>query len=187
MEQKLKRALQQSVSFLHRNGIKYAVIGGIANQYWGRARFTFDVDIKVQVPETDYDTVRGKIRSRFPNRARPHTPENPLIVDVMIADVAVDFLLAIPGYDENIIARAISCEIEKSFFWMCASEDLIIQKAIAGRPRDWEDIEGILIEQQDKLDYTYIHGWLEQFVDALESPETMEKYREIRDKISRLA
>jgi len=34
--------------------------------------------------------------------------------------------------------------------WVCSAEDLIIQKAVAGRGRDWPDIEALLIEQRKK-------------------------------------
>src|SRR5207247_2190673 len=33
----------------------------------------------------------------------------------------------------------------------CSAEDLIVMKAFAARPRDWLDIEGIIIRQTGKL------------------------------------
>jgi len=186
MEEHLKAALNQAILFLEQQGYHYAIIGGLANQLWGRARFTYDIDIKVLVPDTDYATVGSVLRSAFSERARPHTPENPLIVDVKIGAVAVDFLLAIPGYEENIITRANQRDIDGLQAWICSAEDLIIQKAAANRSRDWDDIEGILVEQQGKLDYPYIHLWLKQFAEALERPEIESRYRSALQRASGL-
>lgn len=184
MEDPLREALHQAVSFLERHGYQYAVVGGIANQRWGRARFTYDVDIKVLVPDTEYPRVRNAIRAAYAERARPRVPENPLIVDTKIGRVTVDFLLTVPGYEENIVTRAILCDLDGLNVRICSPEDLIIQKAIAGRTQDWQDIEGILIEQHNHLDSAYIEDWLRQFVEALDQPEILERYGQIRENIS---
>lgn len=46
MENPLKHALREAVMFLDMQGFRYALIGGVANQIWGQARFTYDIDIK---------------------------------------------------------------------------------------------------------------------------------------------
>ena len=84
VDEQLENALREAIAFLNAQGYRYAVVGGIANQIWGEARFTYDVDLKVQVPAVDYPTVRAAIRSAFPEPARPHAPPNPLIVAVKI-------------------------------------------------------------------------------------------------------
>ena len=184
MEKPLKDALRQSVALLKKHGYRYAVIGGLANQLWGVLRLTKDVDIKILVPNTDYSTVRAAIRAVFPVRARPHVPANPLIVDALVGEIAVDFLLAIPGYEENIITRATRRKLGGLSVWICSAEDLIIQKAVANRAKDWLDVEGILTEQHKKLDEDYIENWLAQFADALERPEMLDQYHAIKKRIA---
>jgi predicted nucleotidyltransferase len=66
--------------------------------------------------------------------------------------VIVDFLLTLPGYEEQIIERAIQRDLGGWSVWTCSAEDLIIQKAVAGRGKDWPDIEALLIERDGKLD-----------------------------------
>jgi predicted nucleotidyltransferase len=184
VEGPLRAALRQAVAFLEGHGYRYAVIGGIANQRWGRARFTYDVDIKVLVPDTDYPAARAAIRSAFPERARPHVPANPLIVDTKVEEIIVDFLLTVPGYEENIITRAVCCDLDGLEVWICSPEDLIIQKAVAGRSQDWQDIKGVLAEQYEHLDQAYIEGWLQQFAEALDQPEILSQYRNIQERIT---
>jgi len=52
-------------------------------------------------------------------------------VAVEIEGVIVDFLLALPGYEENIITRAVQRDLGGWQVWICSAEDLIIQKVIA--------------------------------------------------------
>jgi len=180
----LEPALGKAIAFLEAQGYRYAVIGGIANQIWGNERFTHDVDLKVLVPDIDYGAARAAIRAAFPEPGRPHAPDNPLIVSVNIQGVIVDFLLALPGYEEQIITRATRCDLGNLQVWVCAPEDLVIQKAVAGRVKDWQDIEGVLIEQHGRLDLAYLEDWLTQFTELLEQPEMVSQYQAIQNHIA---
>jgi predicted nucleotidyltransferase len=182
MENELLDALKQVLQVLEKQEYRYAIIGGIANQIWGQARFTYDIDIKVLVPDTDYDSVRETLVSAFPESGRPEMPLNPLIVSVKIHNVIVDFLLSTPGYEEQIVHRAVKSIIAGLSVWVCSAEDLIIQKALANREKDWQDIEGIVIEQGEQLEQEYIEEWLTQFADILEQPELLNRYQHIRQK-----
>ncbi len=184
MDKPLEEALRQAIKFLDEHAYRYAVVGGLANQYWGTPRLTNDVDIKVLVPNTEYSAVRATIRTRFPERARPDTPANPLIVDTKIAGVVVDFLLSVPGYEENIVARATLQDLGGLPIMVCSGEDLIIQKAVADRPKDWQDVEGILAEHFRDLNDAYIEEWLQQFAEVLDRPEMLDRYRSTRERIA---
>jgi hypothetical protein len=70
--------------------------------------------------------------------------------------------------------------------WICSAEDLIIQKAIAGREKDWPDVEALFIEQWGKLDQAYIEDWLSQFAEALEKPELLTRVHALMNKVARL-
>lgn len=182
----LMPALHAAVAFLEQHEYRYAVIGGITLSQWGFSRYTHDIDIKVLVPGTNYTAMRNAIRVAFPEPARIHIPQNPLIVAVTIQGVIVDFLLAIPGYEEQIVERAVTRDLGGWSIQVCSAEDLIIQKVVAGRDRDWLDVEELLIAQHDRLDQAYIEGWLSQFADALEQPGIRSKYQALREKIAEL-
>jgi hypothetical protein len=184
VEERIQIALSKAIAFLETQGYRYAAIGGLASQVWGTPRFTQGVDLKVLVPDLEYPTVRAAIRAAFPERGRPHVPENPLIVDVSIGGIIVGFLLTIPGYEEQIVTRAVRRQLGDLEVWICLPEDLIIQKAVAGRAKDWQDIEGILIEQQGQLDLNYLDDWLSQFAEVLEQPEILAQYHDIQERIA---
>lgn len=179
MNNPLDEALREASAFLETAGYPYAVIGGLATQLWGESRFTYDVDIKVLAQNTDYATLRAAIQQAFPEPGRPLVPTNPLIVSVKIGNLVVDFLLTIPGYEEQMIRRAVRMPLGELLLPVCTPEDLIIQKAIAGRPKDWQDIEGIVIEQRDRLDQDYLQNWLSQFAEVLEQPHILDKYHQL--------
>ncbi len=179
MEKQLEASLRAAVSFLNEAGYRYAIIGGIALSQWGVIRATYDVDIKVLVPNNDYNAIRDTLRAAFPHPARQQGPENPLIVPVTIDDVVVDFLLALPGYEELIIERAIRRDLNGWSARICSAEDLIIQKVVAGRGKDWLDVEALLIEQREKLEEDYIEDWLSQFAEVLENPDMIMDYRRL--------
>jgi predicted nucleotidyltransferase len=183
---RLKTPLRKAIQLLEKNGYRYAVIGGIALSQWGVVRVTQDVDLKVLVSNLDYDGVRAFLTRAFPKPARRHAPQNPFIVAVEIDEVIVDFLLTAPGYEEQIIARAVRRNLNGFSIWVCSVEDLIIQKVVAGRGKDWPDVEALLIEQRGKLEEAYVDNWLSQFAEALEKPEMLVEYRRLFEKIKAL-
>ena len=179
MQSQLETSLRTVIEYLDTQGYRYAIIGGLALSHWGVVRATYDVDLKILVPDNDYQTIRTKLLEAFPDVARPELPVNSLIVAVSVNDVTVDFLLAIPGYEELMIQRAVSSDMGGWSAWFATAEDLIIQKAIANRDKDWLDIEALLREQFDNLDTAYIDEWLVQFAEVLDNPTLIEKYQNV--------
>jgi len=186
MERQLEAPLRKAVAFLEERGYRYAIVGGVALPQWGVVRATYDVDIKVLVPDVNYSAARAALRAAFPQPARENAPQDALIVAVNIDGVTIDFLLALPGYEELIIQRAVQRDLGGWSAWICSAEDLIIQKVVAGRAKDWPDVEALLIEQRNKLDEAYIKDWLAQFAEALEQPELLTEYRRLLEKVKAL-
>ena len=166
--------------FLKKEGIPYAIIGGIALQYWGEPRFTRDVDVTVMIPSSDEKKVLKKILSIFPPRipdALQFALKNRICLIKNKEDCEIDLSLGILGYEEEVMSRAVKCDIgEGRMVRICSAEDLIIHKAVAGRPQDLTDIEGIIIRQGRKLDIDYIRQWLKEFSLVLEMDELKERF-----------
>ena len=182
MDTQLERSVRAAIDFLETQGYRYALVGGLALAQWGVVRATYDVDIKVLVPRGDYAEMRASLQAAFPNPARPHLPEHSLVVAVSIHEVIVDFLLALPGYEELIIERATLRDLGGWSVWICSAEDLIIQKVVAERDKDWVDVEALLIAQGNRLDQIYIEEWLTQFAEALEKPDLVREYKRVLKK-----
>lgn len=185
MHEQLRMPLEKVVAFLENHGYRYAIIGGIALSQWGYLRFTYDIAITVLVPNMNYAEVRAALCRPFLNR-RGNMAANPFFVAVMLDEVMVDFLLTLPGYEEQIIERAVKRDLNGFSAWICSAEDLIIQKVVTGRIKDWPDVEALLIGRRVKLDEAYIDDGLAQFAEALENPDILEKYRQLAEKIKAL-
>jgi predicted nucleotidyltransferase len=167
--------------FLTQGHIRYAVIGGIALQRWGDQRFTKDVDLSVAASLTE--GAAGLVRlitERFPSRHSDpldFARRTRMILITASNGVDIDISLALPGYEDEMLARAIDYEIEAGkSIRLCSAEDLIIHKSVAGRPQDVTDIQGIVYRQGEKLDLDYVRSWLGQFADLLENMEVLDRF-----------
>ncbi|RJQ32222.1 MAG: hypothetical protein C4562_04110 [Actinobacteria bacterium] len=171
--------------FLTSNNIPYVIIGGLATQFWGEPRFTQDVDITILIPLDETDKFIGLITNHFESRVandKEFAKQNRMVLIKASDGTEIDISLGIPGYEDEVMRRAIDYEIEPGKeLRLCSAEDLVIHKMIAGRPIDLQDIEGIIIKQGQKLDRDYITNWLKQFAQALERPVD-KHFEELLDK-----
>jgi len=178
-------ALRVVADFLNQHQIPYMVIGGLANAVWGEVRITRDADFKVSTAMSPSD-FRRFVLKHFPERPTglPQHLRSSLVIHIWaMPDVAVDLLMSVFDYERQAITRAIDATIEGVPARVCTAEDLVIHKAVADRPRDWQDIEGILMRQRGKLDVAYVRNWLTQFAEALEKPELLARFNEMYDRV----
>ncbi len=63
--------------------------------------------------------------------------------------------------------RSREIQLGQTIVRFASLEDVIIHKILAGRPRDIEDIESILLKNPG-YDAPYIHKWLSEFRTALD-------------------
>jgi hypothetical protein len=55
-------------------------------------------------------------------------------------------------------------------------------KAFASRPKDWVDLEGILIRQHGLLDWAYVESQLRPLTELKEEPEILERLATLRSQ-----
>lgn len=153
----------------------------------GEPRFTRDVDVTVFVNLGDEAKVIKKIITVFSPRitnAFEFALKNRVCLVKTKEGYEIDISLGIPGYEEEVIKRAVECKLEKEYaVKICSAEDLIIYKAVAGRPRDIGDIEGIILRQGKRLDRDYIKKWLCEFSAMLEMPEIRERFEKLWNQL----
>jgi len=176
----LLQAAIEVARFLEERGMRYFVIGGLALQHWGEPRLTRDVDITVLAQPGDLepfvDVVLNMFSPRIPD-ARAFALRHRVVLVQTRDGVPVDLSLGIPGYEEEAWGRAVRVEFPGvGRLRIVGPEDLIIHKCVAGRPRDVEDVEGILIRQRLKLDLELVRGWLDEFRPVVDTHDPRDAF-----------
>jgi predicted nucleotidyltransferase len=178
----LLEAASQIARFLEEQGIPYFIIGGLALQHWGEPRFTRDVDVTVLVTSNDLEPFVDAVLSRFQARipdAREFALRHRVLLIRAQNGVPIDLSLGIPGYEEEAFERSVEVDFPQvGHLRLIGPEDLIIHKCVAGRPRDMEDVEGILIRQRLRLDLGLIRRWLAEFREVVDSHDPLAFFEE---------
>lgn len=177
-------ALIELDEFLKKWHISYAVIGGIAVQWWGEARFTHDIDITIVVEIGEERNTCLKIAEGFRLRLSDgieYALKNRILLIYAANDSPIDISIGFLDYERELIGRGIECEIVRDTkIKICSPEDLAVIKLVAGRPRDIEDVAGIFIRQKRGLDIDYIRKWLGEFARALDRRKIIETFETLR-------
>eukprot|EP00825_Cyclidium_porcatum_P046119 TRINITY_DN7178_c0_g1_i2.p2 TRINITY_DN7178_c0_g1~~TRINITY_DN7178_c0_g1_i2.p2 ORF type:complete len:182 (+),score=2.67 TRINITY_DN7178_c0_g1_i2:191-736(+) len=154
----IQGALRIIVDFLEGHDIEYMIFGGIANSIHGISRQTFDIDIKIALQVDALDAVLGDLAT-----VGAILPDNPIdfvhdtsVLPVQIEDVRVDLVFAWLPYEFDAITRSKRIHVLDCEARVCTPEDLIIQKCISERERDWMDIEGVVQTMKNDLDWDFI-------------------------------
>ena len=155
-------------------GWHFCFIGGLALQRWGEPRETVDVDLTLLTTfgreEIFIDTLLSCYEARIPN-ARDYALVRRVLVLRNEAGVGLDIALGGLPFEESAVARSSPFEfLENAAIRTCSAEDLIVMKSFASRPKDWIDVEGILLRQH-ALDWPYIESQLVPLAELKEAPE----------------
>jgi len=164
-------------------GIDSIVIGGLAVAIWGEPRLTRDVDLKVLLQRDRAQLLVKALPAGF--RCLADQPEETLrrVGFLFVQDAAgirIDFLLAETGFDVEALSRRRQVEMVAEKIAVCTAEDLIVYKMVSTRPRDHDDVLGVVRRQQDQLDDDYVTSWLSQFEQALDDSTLVTSYRQMR-------
>jgi hypothetical protein len=153
-------------------GVQWYVFGAHAAMVWGRPRLTADIDITVrQDPEDPERLVRTLEARGFALRisdAGDFVRRTRVFPFMHIATgLPLDVVLAGPGLEDLFLSRARPVTMGGVVVPVICPEDLIATKILAGRPKDVEDVRGILCERLPDLDIELVRTTLALLEDAL--------------------
>jgi len=153
-------------------GAPWYVFGAQAVLVWGRPRLTADVDVTVQlVPEDPSRFARAMGEHGFQVRVSDldafvrRTHVLPFVH--LPTGLALDVVLGGSGPEELFLSRAVNVDFGGVTVPVISAEDLIVTKVLAGRPKDWDDVHGVLAERGPLLDVESIRATLALIEDAL--------------------
>jgi len=181
----LQTTLADIVQFLEDEGMSYALIGGQATSLRGQERVTADIDMVLAAD------VAGAL-SLLPRL--DDSPFRPLFDDV--ADVVqrafilplrhrdtnikVDLAIGLSGFEQQVVARAELLDVAGCKLPVATAEDLILMKTLAGRPRDEQDLRGVVAVQGATLDWDYCESTAAALGEAL-GIDLLSRIRAIRE------
>ncbi|MBI4786449.1 MAG: hypothetical protein HY782_05315 [Chloroflexi bacterium] len=176
--------------FLTRHKIPYAIIGGFAVQHWGIPRLTVDVDLEVRAPleEGSAELVR-LVLSQFPSRVSDpfvRARQDRVILISASNGRGIDVSFGVPGYEEEFLRRAVDYKLTRGkVVRICAAEDLVVHKCVAGRAHDLRDVHGVVARQFNALDIVYVREWLTFFDNLLPEPVALERFEQTWQAVRR--
>lgn len=182
---KLKTAFGIIIDLLEKESIPYMVFGGIANSIYGYSRQTYDIDIKIILDiEKDWPTFSVELEQI--GKIIPESPKDFIkdtkVLPVEINHVRVDLVIAELPYEINAINNSIESFVFDRKCRVCTAEDLIIQKSISEREKDWLDISEIIKIQKDRLDWEYIFNNCRQLSEFLSDLSIYENIKKLADE-----
>lgn len=162
-------------------------IGGVAASVLGKPRMTADVDGVILIDDEEIADVinlaKGvNLEMRIPDAGTFARRSRVLLLQDSRNDIAVDLALGLLPFEYDTVENSRIVEIEDIRVKMPTREDLVIMKAIAGRPKDLEDIRGLLQVASD-FDLDYVWERVEGWAMMMERPEIAETYSTIVNEI----
>ena len=160
MDKPLQATLADAIRFLDHRQIPYALIGGLAASLQGEPRVTADVDAVIGT------TVEDALKLLHNLEGSPFEPLFPGVDEVVRqafilplrhrkTGVKVDLSIGLSGFEQQLIERAKRVTVAGESLRIASSEDLVVMKLLAGRPRDIQDAQGIAVVRGEQLDWAY--------------------------------
>jgi len=175
-------------SGLDRLGLPNCLIGGLALQAWGQTRFTKDMDFTVL---TNFEDEPAKVEAILgllsPRNVDPQAFAR--IYRVVLGTyegVPVDIGLGGFEYERQVVDRAVMVVYGPDVrLRVCSAEDLVIMKVFAGRGQDWPDVEGVLVRQGARFNWSLIETELPPLLELVEDPARMPRLIELHQAANR--
>jgi hypothetical protein len=163
---------------------RFCFIGGLAVERWGEPRETVDVDLTLLTGFGGEEPYIRTLLDRFEGRiedAAAFAMENRVLLLRSASGVGIDIALAALPFEESLVGRATRFTFPPDVpLLTCSAEDLIVLKAFASRGKDWVDIEGIVVRQTGKLDWSYVVQQLRPLVELKGDSRILERLEACR-------
>jgi hypothetical protein len=180
----LIRAAADLQAVCERHEWRYCFIGGLAVLRWGEPRETVDVDLTLLTGFSNERQYIDSLLMAFAPRIE-HAADFALTNRVLLlraaSGVGLDIALGGMPIEESAVRRATRYTFPPDVpLQTCSAEDLIVLKAFADRPKDWIDIEGVVIRHSPELDWPYVIDHLAPLAELKEAPGLVGRLEQLR-------
>lgn len=176
-------ALADLTEWLEAAGVPAMVIGGIAASILGRPRATRDIDTLAVVPDHQWSQFVGSaeaygILPRIEDSVEFARRTRVLLLRHTESGIDIDVILSGLPFEADAVSRATVHDLSGVRVRLPQVEDLLIMKAIAHRPQDLRDIEGLL-DVFPTADVENVRRWIQDFATAAELPDLAEEFEKL--------
>lgn len=146
------------------------IVGGIAASFLGRPRFTQDIDALAILAEVEWERAIAMARDygivpriedalEFARRARV------ILLRHSASAIDIDLILGGLSFEHSAVANGARYDISGVSIRLPRVEDLLVMKAVAHRPQDMQDVDGLL-DVHPEVDVEAVRRWVREFATA---------------------
>lgn len=180
----MQKTLRNIISFLNENKIEYAIIRGLANSFYGNPRTTQDIDILISCANNRQLLLISLLEKQY-----KILPKNPLefihqtrvlpIIDRQ-TDITIDLVFSLIPFEEAFIKGAKKIKIFDFLIRVITLENLILMKLISDGIKDTDDVEFLIKNCEEKIDYIYLETIVKELSSLLESEVILKRFNKIK-------
>lgn len=163
--------------------LRWYVFGAQAAIVWGSPRLSGDVDVTATIEPA---AVASFIETMRQHGFRLLFDDSDFVARTRVLPfihgrtrMPLDVVLAGPGIEEDFLSRAIPVKIRGTSVPVISPEDLVITKVLAGRPKDIEDLRGVIHERRASLDETRVRRILRLLEEGLAQSDLLPVFEKI--------
>lgn len=165
------------------------VVGGVAASFLGRPRFTQDIDALAIISESEWSAAVATAANygivpriddavEFAHRSRV------LLLRHRETQIDIDIILGGLPFEEDAVMNGKRYVIGGVSVRLPKVEDLMIMKAVAHRPRDLQDIEGLL-QAHPNLDLQGVRQWVREFASVTAMSDLIDDFDKLLARLNR--
>lgn len=182
----LLAALADLSAWLEAMQVPSMIIGGVAASILGRPRLTQDIDALVILPDDQWqDLMEGAARfgiePRIEDALQFARRSRVLLMRHRAAEVDLDITFGGLQFERAAVGMSVQHTVGGVRLRLPRTEDLLVMKAIARRPKDIEDIRGLLAAHPE-ADVAEVRRWVSEFATATGMPDMLTEFDRLIDK-----
>jgi len=151
--------------------VPYAFMGGLALNAWGIPRATFDIDFVVATADEAFGPFLHNLRASDVEPDEPHlrgyrdqlAGMEKVTARLLAGDhwYRLDIFRSSTPFLESVIGRRARTRVRSTDVFVVSAADLVLFKLLAGRRKDWVDIDNV-IAVQGVPEPDYLGKWAKQ-------------------------
>jgi hypothetical protein len=170
-------ALVDLMNWLDASNMPSMVIGGVAASVLGRPRLTQDVDALAILPEGEWASAvstaaRHGILPRIDNPLEFALRSRVLLMRHVESGIDVDVTFGGLTFERTAIDNSKMHDIGGVRLRLPRVEDLLVMKAVARRPKDLQDMEGLLAAHPE-ANLATVRQWVSEFAAAMSTADML--------------